>query len=691
MSNRPANIVLLDHDPVFRLGLRIWLEQYPDLRMVAECQTGTEVLQLLAARGAAGAGGSETEPAGALVDDSLEPTNAGTTGETIGISPESERAAADTAGIDLVIADLVTNERDPREIPGLVLCQRIKQLFPGVRVLLLSDRNEPVIEAAARRVQADGYCWRQQPVSELASMIRQVAQGEAAWPEPSSATNLGADLERAGDATMSDSVPSGSGRRSTRLTRWQQFRQSIRQSGIREIDAEINCLQAQLQRSLLLDAEPDRLAVLIIEGRLRELHTARWIVARLLATPTRGNIPADAAGDPAIGEPDFPSTDRFGPLDQSIRRQLSDRSSTPSAINSSTPPPNTLSDIADAAEPSAALVASTQPSASLRTLPSFTVDAAFNRLQGSLRNLTQLPLEVDILRRDRKRELLYIILRSLIQVLDDLQQAQITTGQLAENHAEYLKEVWAKAVNEFYGRYYMVQISTVEQALVQVILQDEAIVQQEILSQIPLVGELLSFLLFQTPLMVEGVPSGSTSPQAQRQAQLLLDNLLLQMANAVVQPLLNRFADVESVKRDFYDVRLLSTREIERFRNDLSWRYRQQRYIHEPTAIFESRYRLLSLAPEGIRPTSIYAPRRSELEQLEGVPYLVTIALEFRDAVSPRLRSLVSFVGSGVIYLLTDVIGRSIGLIVRGVLQGIGSAWQDVRFGRSDKRQRQDS
>lgn len=682
MSNRPANLVLLDHDPVFRLGLRIWLEQYADLRMVAECQTGSEVLQLLAevqaegaagARGAEGAGAAASEP----IVDALERA----TSERTADSPQLDRLTADAAGIDLVITDLVVNEGDPREVPGLVLCQRIKQLFPDVKVLILSDRNEPMIEAAARRVQADGYCWRQQPVSELASIIRQVAQGEAVWAQVSPDSELEQSPGAAAQSVAADQAGGTLGR----LTWWQQVRQSARQSGLREIDAEINRLQAQLQRALLLDVDPDRIAVLIIEGRLRELRTARWIVARLLATPRVSAVSAE--------ELDASPRQRFN-QNRFARRQITNRSSTASStINSaSTPPnpPNNLPNASDSAEPDVALIARSQPATSLRTIPSFTIDAAFNRLQGSLRNLTQSPLEIDILRRDRKRELLYIILRSLIQVLDDLQQAQITTGQLAENHANYLQEVWAKAVHEFYGRYYMVQVSTVEQALVQVILQDEAIVQQDILSQIPLVGELLSYLLFQTPLMVEGVPSGSASPQAQRQAQLLLDNLLLQMANAVVQPLLNRFADVESVKRDFYDVRLLSTREVERFRNELSWRYRQQRYLQEPTAMFESRYRLLSLVPEGIRPASIYAPRRAELEQLEGIPYLVTLSLEFRDAVSPRLRSLIAFIGSGLIYILTEVIGRSIGLVIRGVLQGIGSAWQDVRLGRSDKRQRQD-
>ncbi|HBY78699.1 MAG TPA: hypothetical protein DEG47_17230, partial [Cyanobacteria bacterium UBA11148] len=47
---------------------------------------------------------------------------------------------------------------------------------------------------------------------------------------------------------------------------------------------------------------------------------------------------------------------------------------------------------------------------------------------------------------------------------------------------------------------------------------------------------------------------------------------------------------------------------------------------------------LFVLSEIGIKKTSIYAPRRQELEQLRGIQLVVTIAYEFRDAIAPRLR-----------------------------------------------------
>lgn len=162
-------------------------------------------------------------------------------------------------------------------------------------------------------------------------------------------------------------------------------------------------------------------------------------------------------------------------------------------------------------------------------------------------------------------------------------------------------------------------------------------------------------------------------------AETILQNLLIQLANGVVQPLLNRFADVEEVKQSFYDRRLISTREIERFRNNLSWKYRLENYTGEPEKIFESRYELFVLVSRGIAKISVYAPRSQELKKLSGIPLLVTLVLELRDAIAPRLRAAIAFIGNGFVYVLTQVIGRAIGLIGRGILQGLGGALQESK------------
>ncbi|MFM7615463.1 MAG: DUF3685 domain-containing protein, partial [Synechococcales cyanobacterium] len=78
----------------------------------------------------------------------------------------------------------------------------------------------------------------------------------------------------------------------------------------------------------------------------------------------------------------------------------------------------------------------------------------------------------------------------------------------------------------------------------------------------------------------------------------------------------------------------------------------------------------------------IYAPRTTELIQLKDVRYVLTLVLEIRDAIAPGLQASLSFVGNGMVYLLTQVVGRGIGLIGRGILQGIGNSLTDLRPNR---------
>jgi len=298
-------------------------------------------------------------------------------------------------------------------------------------------------------------------------------------------------------------------------------------------------------------------------------------------------------------------------------------------------------------------------------------------LESELKNLTQTPLEIDILRTEKKRELLYIVLRKVEELLTELQVSQVQPSQLIDKRSVILQDLWQAVITDFFGKYTTLAMGDRQLEIVDLLLQDQAIVDRDILRKIPLFPELLTHLLFQSPLEIDSFSYTAGSPEAIIRAEVLLQNVLIQVANAVIQPLLNRLGNVEAVKQNFYDRRLLSTREIERFRNNLSWKYRLEASVREPQAIFESRFKLFIITALGIKKTSIYAPREQELAQLSGIPYTVTLALEIRDAIAPRLRSVVSFLGTGLIYLLTEVVGRSIGLIGRGILKGVGNAWQD--------------
>lgn len=538
-----STLLLIDEDAMFGQALQVWLES---IAQVIRTATAEAALSALAAR-----------------------------------------------AIDLVLIDL-------RQ--GLSFIEQIRAQYPNLPILVLSDRYEPILLAAARQVGATGYCTKDQDADVLLSAIRTVATGQSFWQR---------------------SIPA--------QAPFARLRSDWRQFGLRRINTALAEINAQLQQNL---SPLDRA---ILEGRARELRVSRWIVDRVSGAPD---------------QPIEPVVDR-----------------TPSPL------PTAPVEAITVVEPR-----SVQMDANV--LRSLLWDRIVTKLQTGLQNQTNVPLEIDILRIDKKRELFFLILRRIEDVIAELRYSQVSIDQLVENRSLILQDLWQAIVTDFFGKYAQIQIGRQVVSIVDVLLQEREAVRSAILDRIPEAPELFAHLLYQTPLIINGQPQPTGNPEALLRAELLLGNLIIQLANSVIQPLLNRFGNVAIVQQSFYDARLMSAREVERFRNNLSWKYRLAQLVTEPKAIFESRYLLLYFSDRGIEQTAIYAPRNQELDRLGGIPLVVTIALEARDAIAPRLRSALSVVGSGVVYVLTEVVGRGIGLIGRGILKGLGSAWQDVRTGR---------
>lgn len=609
MSDRRIKLLLIDRDPIFSAGLRVVVEQFPELQVAGEAETDAAALQILAELSGNATASATSIPA---------------------------------LGVDLVVLELCLGRSTTSYLLGLQLCRQLKTQYPNLPILLLSTLQEPTQLAEALAIGVDGYCPKGIPVSELVVAIRQVAGGRSYWVE--------ARGGKSENFTRSPITPGI----------FAKLGNHLRLSGLQQIDASVAEVTAQLQVPglPLLDRA-------LLAGQRRELLASRWLVNQLLAPPQNRR-----------------RGDRFNTRVYSLTDNLVK------------PAPTKLP---PSSNPSASLpIAQLEASSPLnsRSWQSALFNSTQTKLQFSLQNLTGVPLEIDIFREEKKRELIELILRKIPEVLDELRFSQVQLSQLPELQSVIMRDLWQAATTDFFGKYSMLQVSdTVGSGkalrnleIVSLLLQDAPVVQTAILDKIPLVVDFFAHLLFQTPLAINNVSYPPGSPEAMERAEALLQNLLIQQANAVVQPLLNRFANVEAIKQNFYDQRLISTREIERYRNNLSWKYRLENYISKPKAIFESRYELFVLASRGIAKISIYAPRNQELAQLSGIPLAVTLALETRDAIAPRLRAGVAFLGSGVIYVLTQVIGRAIGLIGRGILQGLGGSLPESKFGRNSQR-----
>ncbi|MDM9581803.1 DUF3685 domain-containing protein [Nostoc sp. GT001] len=567
MSDRPLKLLLIDQDPIFRLGLRIALEAIPNLEAIAVVETDTVALQILA-----------------------------------------EIAEKDPNQVNLVVLEFGNGRSTTSQQLGLQFCRQLRALYPNLPILLLSSIQEQGLLLAAKSVGVNGYCPKGTPLPELVAAMQEVANGGSYWFQDTEAIIT----PNSSLLTPHSPLP------------FSKLRNNLHLSGITNIDATLAAVTAQLQIPGLpvLDRA-------ILAGQRRELLAARWLLNRLLLSPQERQKEQIPAADEPLLTPLFSSAIQ--------QRQT------------------------------------VSPLLSPGTLQSALFTSCVTKLQLPLRNVTDIPLEIDIFREDKKRELLYLILQKLSEQLDELRTSQIEINQLNELKNTLIRDLWQAAIIDFFGKFSQIKIVNQNIEIVNLLLQNTEVVQRDILNKIPLIGDLYSYLLFQTELNIDNTCYPVVSAEAKSQALMILENLLIQVANGVVQPLLNYLADVEEIKQNFYGRQLISTREIERFRNELSWKYRLKNYIDEPKAVFESRYELFVIAPRGIANISVYAPRNQELVKLSNIPLVVTLLLEFSDAIAPRLKSLLAVFGSGIVFILTQIVGRGLGLIGRGILQGIGS------------------
>ena len=576
MSDRPTNLFIIDHDPIFRLGLSSVLGKYEDFYLIDHQKISTTVLEAL-----------NSHP------------------------------------LDLIILD--------PELPkgtdynGWQLCQQIKQSNPNIKICLFTHSKDFLKFKKLQDSGVEGYCPKGVAVEELITLLREIVQGKNHWPILTT-TFFEKNI---GPATS----------RKKLLVSWKK-------SGLNQINETLTQINLKLKQHRLSRADK-----LFWYGRKRELLAARWLVNQLIPN-----------------EEIIPTTSIDLPTSLSLKEQDVDLTISPNNY------PTTIPGF----QSENALII---------------IDRTFKKIKQSNLNLTTNILEIDILKTPQKQELITIIVQQLGRVLDDLNFLQTAPNKLLNNTPLILQKIWRESASIFLGKYCLIEgkYSLNLEEIEDIIDEYTASVQEEILDKIPFVTELLEYLLFDNNVKINQIDYRPESPEAQQQAEIFLHNLLIGIANGIVSLILNNFAEIEEVKTKLYHKNLVSSREIAKFRNNLSWIYRQERYWEEPKNIFESQYRLLFWSEKGIEAILIHAPRQEELKQLQGLPSTVTIILETRDAFAPLLRSVVGFVGNGLVYLLTQVIGRGLGLIGRGIIQGIGNSFQETRYGKEQKQRKSKS
>lgn len=405
-------------------------------------------------------------------------------------------------------------------------------------------------------------------------------------------------------------------------------------SGLQQIDAELRVCEA-----LLASSQANPLAQLLLEGRQRELRAARRLLLWLWG-------PLSLAWSEAAG-----------PLEAPLR--LGTPSSGPVGPMALAP------------------AAGSGRGVSL-TLRQRSADGIWEALQQRLQSAAaegpgngsgQL-LALDGLQSDRRRDLLLALLEQFELLRRRLQEQDVTATAFLNTWQELQPELRRQALRRMAGSYVQIPSEGVLRPVADTLIQAGSFDLAD--PDLPDPTAMLTTLVEARPLLVEGKLLAPDEPQALLYLELLLANWLVRSAELISAEVLEVCAGWPELRRYLLRPDLLATRNLERLRNQLNAQQRWSSWIARPVRLYESRRPLYSLQGGVIETVDVTEPRDQELRRLGLLQQLVTLALEARDALAPQVQNLIRGLGDLLVVLLTQVVGRAIGLVGRGIAQGMG-------------------
>ena len=292
----------------------------------------------------------------------------------------------------------------------------------------------------------------------------------------------------------------------------------------------------------------------------------------------------------------------------------------------------------------------------------------FTRLQYkvnfAMRNTSSLLLPTDLLRDNTKRKLFHIVTvkveKLFLQLIEDDQQ------KLLLNERSLFPQLIQSATEEFlvscYGYNIQIRSKLVKESFYTKYLLEE----EKFLLQIPLQilrdPESKTFYSVFEPIYNKAYDSF---------IEALLDNLVVEITNAIMFLIITEFSFIYDVRKNFYRSTFLSLRNVERFRNNLSWQIRLKRFVKRPADLYNSQQGIWVIRTTGIYYRIIYANQSLELLKLNQFSVVTLVAIEIKDFLISRLDEVIYLFGSTIRYTLTSIFGQVIGLVWRGIIEGL--------------------
>ena len=291
-------------------------------------------------------------------------------------------------------------------------------------------------------------------------------------------------------------------------------------------------------------------------------------------------------------------------------------------------------------------------------------------LNSSLENQTGSLLAIDSLNELRKKELFKALLDQLNLLINRMQGSEFIDNSFIEYWTSFQPELKKQTIRSMTGNYVRLykreKLTLVAEQLIET---SDLLIEDD---DLPDINQMIKPLFIDKPISIEGQLIPVYDPRSIIHLQDLFTNWIIRNAEIICAEILDKCSEWPELRAYLLKQELLSTRELEKLRNQLNSKNRWQNFIEKPIQLYESKRMLYSIKKGSIKSLLTTEPRDEELKNLDWFQQQVILVVETRDALAPQLQSLIKKVGDLLVVLLTQVIGRSIGLIGRGIAQGMG-------------------
>ncbi len=169
---------------------------------------------------------------------------------------------------------------------------------------------------------------------------------------------------------------------------------------------------------------------------------------------------------------------------------------------------------------------------------------------------------------------------------------------------------------------------------------------------------------------------GKLLPLYETESFIVLENIIsnwvIRNCNLLASEVFNICSSWPELRTILVNHQLQSTRSFERFRNNINNYNRWHENIYMPIYLYESKREYIDIIDSKFTRYYKNENREKELENLEWFQKQVTLLVEIRDAIAPQLEIAVKYIGNLFVNFLTKVVGKAIGLVGKGILQGLG-------------------